>query len=446
MKKLFRVLLLVFSIMSVSCAGDINSGDSSSGLRNYTISFNSNGGSSISSITKKYGTFISKPSDPKKNDYEFSGWFYDQTYSSVVEWPHKITESKTFYASWDIKPLSSTEISNLFKDSVFKIKIQNSNKVTVKQGSGFIIKSDGTFVTNAHVMDGAWYAYSDFDGLVTDYEIEWIYAHNNASDYSVGKIKTSSVRTFKAVEFTTNYKIGTKVFSIGYPNNSYTRTVKSGEILGTNYRVSGSSIGYIKTSANIDHGSSGGILATNTGKVIGMTTAKFDDGYYGSVPASYFSSWSTASAPLSTRKSPLDYFHPEIKVSITSNNIMSYFDIKVKLNSSSFNYGLITADYTVTSQWKGGSTWYIPVTSTNVSIIVQIRIDYTYKTSYNYTYSSSSTKLVTLNFYSINSLYGTNTVTSYAYFSINYGASYTLTGVFDSWTIFNAYGTVASRI
>ena len=40
----------------------------------------------------------------------------------------------------NIKTYNSTEISNLFKDSVFKIKIQNSKKITIAQGSGFIIR------------------------------------------------------------------------------------------------------------------------------------------------------------------------------------------------------------------------------------------------------------------------------------------------------------------
>ncbi len=345
----------------------------------------------------------------------------------------------------NIKTYNSTEISNLFKDSVFKIKIQNSKKITIAQGSGFIIRSDGTFVTNAHVMEGAWYAYADFDGLITDYEIEWIYHHNKASDYSIGKIKSYTGKTYRPVEFTTNYTKGTKVYSIGYPNNSYTRTVKNGEILEINYKVSGSTIEYIKTSANIDHGSSGGILATDSGKVVGMTTAGFKDGYYGSVPASYFSSWSTANIPLSSRKTPIDYFHPEVTVSISSSNVLSYFSITVNLTSSSFNYGIINANYTVTSQWKGGSGWYIPASSLSVSMTIEIEIYYSYKTSYNFTYSSTSSKLVTLSFYSINSSYVADTSAGYAYFSINYGTSYTLTSVKDAYQIFSAYGTIASR-
>lgn len=440
MKKIvWLIMLIVVSFGLVACGEESTTEDQS-----FTVSFDTQGGTAVQNVEVEAGTTITLSNyTTTKDGFDFNGWSLSLS-GTILTGSYTVNSNTTLYASWDLKPLTSSEISNLFKDSVFKIKIQDSNKMTVSQGSGFIIKSDGTFVTNAHVMEGAWYAYADFDEIVTDYEIEWIYVHDNERDYSIGRIKTNFGRTFKPVEFTQNYGVKTKVYSIGYPNNSYKRVVKSGEVLDTNYRVRGSSIDYIKTSADIDHGSSGGILATTEGKVIGMTTSGFNDGFYRSIPERYFSHWATTSTT-PTGKSPIDYFHPETKIMITTTNVSSYIDVKVNLTSSSFDYGIIRASYNVTATFKGGKEWYLPQFFNGISISVQIRIEYSYKTSYGFTTNMYRTQIVNLKFYSLNGTFGATNVTGHTYFSINFGSNNTLTNVKDSWSIISASGSISRR-
>lgn len=43
-------------------------------VNQYTITFNSNGGSAVSSITQAYGTSVTAPANPTRSGYTFSGW------------------------------------------------------------------------------------------------------------------------------------------------------------------------------------------------------------------------------------------------------------------------------------------------------------------------------------------------------------------------------------
>ena len=444
--KPFYFLSILLAISLNSCSGAEGVQQESNNNPIYTITFNSNGGSGVSKIRKPYGSLVEKPKDPSKFSFVFEGWYKDTNLIEPVSWPLTLTFDQTFYASWVKKSLKESEIFNLFKESVFKIKVQNSNRSNVAFGSGFVIKKDGTFITNAHVMEDAWYAYGDFDNEVNDYEIEWIYQHNSNRDYTIGKLKASSGKTFKPVEISLRYQVGTEVYAVGYPNNAYQRKVSAGSILQTSHSVLGSSIDYIRNNALIDHGSSGGILSNNQGKVIGITTAGFSDGSYGAVPIDYVSNWFASTSPTtSNRLSPLDFYHPEVRLNINSYNVLNFFSVLVTLNSSSARLGYLTASYTVNSEWIGSDKWYLLIIGSSISILVKIEINYSYKTSFNYTSSFKTSQLTTLRHYSINSRFGSDTASGSAYFSINYGSNNTLLSSNDTYTIFSANGTIASR-
>lgn len=69
----------------------------------YTITFNSNGGSSVSSITNDYGTSITEPTEPTRDGYNFVCWCSDVSLNNAVTWPYELTSNKTFYAKWNEK-------------------------------------------------------------------------------------------------------------------------------------------------------------------------------------------------------------------------------------------------------------------------------------------------------------------------------------------------------
>ncbi len=67
----------------------------------YTITFESNGGTSVAAITEDYGTAVAKPADPKKDNHSFVAWSYDAAGSQVVSWPLTLTKNEKLYANWN---------------------------------------------------------------------------------------------------------------------------------------------------------------------------------------------------------------------------------------------------------------------------------------------------------------------------------------------------------
>ena len=68
----------------------------------YTITFQTNGGTAISTVTLEYGQTLSAPTtDPTKADHRFAGWYTDTALQTAVAWPITVTENKTLYAAWN---------------------------------------------------------------------------------------------------------------------------------------------------------------------------------------------------------------------------------------------------------------------------------------------------------------------------------------------------------
>ncbi len=90
------------SMMMVSCGdGSVPCTDEGGGgTTYYTISFNSNGGTPVSSITKTAGTTITKPTDPTKTNYVFGGWYSDSSLTQPYAFTTMPSYSITLYAKW----------------------------------------------------------------------------------------------------------------------------------------------------------------------------------------------------------------------------------------------------------------------------------------------------------------------------------------------------------
>ena len=75
---------------------------------NYTVTFDTNGGSEIASQTVESGKMATMPEDPTRNGYTFLGWFMDRDFNEVYRFSTPVTENITIYAKWKEKSHSSS--------------------------------------------------------------------------------------------------------------------------------------------------------------------------------------------------------------------------------------------------------------------------------------------------------------------------------------------------
>jgi uncharacterized repeat protein (TIGR02543 family) len=66
----------------------------------YTLTFDTHGGSAVAAITADAGTAVSKPADPTRSGYTFTGWFSAETGGTLYPWPHSLSANITMHAQW----------------------------------------------------------------------------------------------------------------------------------------------------------------------------------------------------------------------------------------------------------------------------------------------------------------------------------------------------------
>lgn len=70
----------------------------------YTVTFNSQGGTSVASQTIASGGKVTKPADPTKKDYEFAGWYKEADCKTAWDFAKDtVTANTTLYAKWTEK-------------------------------------------------------------------------------------------------------------------------------------------------------------------------------------------------------------------------------------------------------------------------------------------------------------------------------------------------------
>ena len=121
-KVLFAIFAVSVALLFVGCdliAGNIDPNEGGT----HSVSFVTNGGSTVSSFSVANGRTITRPEDPIKVDYTFDresgeqqdtkyvfiGWYSDEALKERFDFSTKITDDITLYAKW--RPVASSKIT-----------------------------------------------------------------------------------------------------------------------------------------------------------------------------------------------------------------------------------------------------------------------------------------------------------------------------------------------
>jgi len=305
MKNILKIILIFSSIMLLTGCDLFQSNDGP-----FVITFESNGGSAVESISVETMDPFLPPSIPSKPGYVFGGWYIDETLLYPMSFHIGTNQPLTLYAKWiqigqlldeqmiidailreiDVWTLleeNMIEMINQVKQSVVMIEAYNGTDVETS-GSGVIYQKEGNtyyVLTNEHVISGyaankiALQVFLNTETLVIPKG--GITIHGSSVLHDLAVISFSSNHAIPVVNFANpdDLRVGQVVFSMGHPLD-LPETVDLGLISSINRSINdgmGMDTLMIQHSAAINPGSSGGPLVNIKGELIGINTMSYVD-------------------------------------------------------------------------------------------------------------------------------------------------------------------------
>lgn len=123
-------------------------------LSTYIVSFESNGGGPVASLTVTEGDTISSPNSPTKEGYTFEGWYLDALCTKSYVFSTPVTSSFTLYAKWERIPVEENkEIAFDFVkfNSLTQGKLDDNNKTTADIQMGSFTIAAGSKATDTEL-------------------------------------------------------------------------------------------------------------------------------------------------------------------------------------------------------------------------------------------------------------------------------------------------------
>ena len=128
----------------------------------YTVSFETNGGSSVESIEVKKGEGLKKFEDPTKEGYAFIGWYKDSSLTEKYTFEEEIKGDTTLYAKWD---------KNYHTITIYDTVDNKKTDILIASGETFIKPTDPTkagYTFAGWFSDEALTKEFDFDEKITE--------------------------------------------------------------------------------------------------------------------------------------------------------------------------------------------------------------------------------------------------------------------------------------
>jgi uncharacterized repeat protein (TIGR02543 family) len=198
--------------ISTTCAVTVTSANQNT---TYTVSFQTNGGSTIASQNIANGGMVNCPSDPIRSSYVFTGWYVDSTLSSAYDFNSIVTNNITLYAKWDSVTTSTTvSFQTNGGSTIASQNIANGGMVNCPNDP---IRS--SYVFAGWYMDGTLSSTYDFNSPVSNNIIlyaKWDPVTISLSIQNENSTQTSEISQTITGEVTTNGTIS----SISYVNTA----------------------------------------------------------------------------------------------------------------------------------------------------------------------------------------------------------------------------------
>ena len=218
---------------------------------------------------------------PSDND----AWKYLDWYPEVIE----ATEDAKYIATRELKP-------EFFYGNVFQLIVYDLGRRVIGAGTGFVVDRDGTFITNAHVMQGGYFAEAIFEipnpsrgSRYTTIEINQVLHIDREKDFFIGRMEGYRFNPvfdvhFRKIPFTLDHQIGDITFSVGYPHSVTDLEIHQGVIVRDIASLRDkifTGVRYIGSTSYLAPGSSGGILLNNNLEILGITSiGTYEDGIF----------------------------------------------------------------------------------------------------------------------------------------------------------------------
>lgn len=168
-------------------------------------------------------------------------------------------------------PLDNDMLRQFFGNQMPQMQQQQKPQIEHGLGSGVIVETNGTILTNNHVVDGASQIKVDLPDKRT-FDAKVI-GTDPASDLAVLKIEANNLPTLSLGD-SDRVRVGDVVLAIGNPLG-LRQTVTSG-IISAKGRQTGLSDGsfedFLQTDASINQGNSGGALVNLSGELVGINS------------------------------------------------------------------------------------------------------------------------------------------------------------------------------
>ena len=203
-------------------------------IKTFTVTFKTNGGSSISTQTIDYGKRVTIPNDPNKIGYTFSGWYSDEGLTTIFDFNTLVTSDLFIYAKWEknrytIKFNANNGTEDYTEQEVLHDTATALNQNTfTKEGydfSGWNTKADGTGSSYSDLetvsLSGNLELYAiwseKFDFVINKYGVD------DTNDY-INKIGVgTSVEDFKNnIEINSDYRVKVDYKTVNSKNVLYT--------------------------------------------------------------------------------------------------------------------------------------------------------------------------------------------------------------------------------